>query len=371
MTLYLLSDTRLRIRGTSDRSLKKAAILWREIAGSITAGPAGSTDFIGQSLSQFQLFAEKIGKDQTLLPIAGLLQKRLDGVEKRYWEIPLPAGATGLSPLRIGERPLIMGIINVTPDSFSDGGVHFDHDSAVDGALKMIDDGADILDVGGESTRPGSAPVDADEERRRVLPVIERLVGRAKIPISIDTRKSEVARAALESGAAIVNDVTMLTHDPKIADVAADAGAPLILSHIRGTPATMQQSPHYEDMWPEIIDALEASMNEAVRRGVHSGSIILDPGIGFGKALVHNLTILNGLFALTSLGRPVLVGPSRKRFIGDVLGVDTDERLEGTIAACVVALMRGASIFRVHDVRENRLALDLAHAILKEGQKDL
>lgn len=204
-----------------------------------------------------------------------------------------------------------------------------------------------------------------DEECRRVLPVIERLAGGTKIPISIDTRKPEVARMALACGAKIVNDVTMLTYDSALAQVAAKAGATLVLSHIRGAPADMQRDPHYDDLWPDIIDDLESAMRKALEYGVLEDAIVLDPGIGFGKTLEHNLKILKGLHALTASGRPVMVGPSRKRFIGAVLDLPPEKRLEGTIAACVVAMMNGATIFRVHDVLPHRRALDLAWAIYK------
>lgn len=363
MKPYLLSSTRMRIRGASEQPFKDLLRSWREMGGDVTIGPAGSMDLLGVSPNHFWRLAEKISADSRLFPVAEQMMNRLECAGARRWEIALMGG----NILQVGERPVIMGIINVTPDSFSDGGAHFDHELAVEDGIKMAVNGADILDVGGESTRPGAAPVDVEEEKRRVIPVIEELAAAVKVPISIDTHKSEVARAALEAGAMIINDVTMLKRDPDLADVAAKFNAPLILSHILGTPQNMQQNPQYEDMWPEILDALTDAIEVAKRRGVHEDQIILDPGIGFGKKLEHNLNIINGLFALTTLGRPVLIGPSRKRFIGDVLGVDVDQRLDGTIAACVVSLMRGAAIFRVHDVLENRRALDIAHAILKTG----
>ena len=204
-----------------------------------------------------------------------------------------------------------------------------------------------------------------DEECKRVLPVIERLAMDVNIPISIDTRKPEVAKKALATGAKIVNDVSMLTYEPALAEIAAGAGAALILSHIRGTSANMQLDPHYDDLWPEIVDDLETAMKKATDRGVSPDAIVLDPGIGFGKKLDHNLRIIKGLHALTACGRPVLIGPSRKRFIGAVLDLPPEQRLEGTLAACVAALMNGATIFRVHDVLPHRRALDLAWAIYR------
>jgi len=361
MKPYLLSHTRMRIRGANEQAFRDLLRAWREMGGDVAVGTAGSMDLLGVSPNHFWRLAEKISADSRLFPVAELMLSQLESAEAKQWDIPLMGGRV----LHVGERPIVMGIINVTPDSFSDGGAHFEHELAVEEGIKMAVNGADILDVGGESTRPGAESVDSDEEKRRVLPVIRELAAAVKVPISIDTNKAEVARAAMGEGATIINDVTMLTHDPEIADVAASSNAPLILSHIQGTPQTMQKEPHYEDVWLEIIDALTNCMEEVRRRGVHEDHIILDPGIGFGKKLEHNLKIINGLFALTTLGRPVLIGPSRKRFIGELLGVDVDERLDGTIAACVVALMRGASIFRVHDVLENRRALDMAHAIMK------
>lgn len=260
-------------------------------------------------------------------------------------------------------RPAVLGIVNLTPDSFSDGGRFPAPDAAVDAALRMEEEGADVIDVGGESTRPGSEPVPAGEEIRRVLPFIERAAPRLRIPVSIDTTKSEVARAALDAGAEIVNDVSGLRFDPELGALAAERGAGLILMHMRGVPRTMQQEAHYDDLVGEVTAELGASLRAARHAGCRDDHLVIDPGIGFAKTAEHNLVLLNRLDALTTLGRPILVGPSRKSFIGKVLDLPVTERVEGTIAACVVALLRGARLFRVHDVGPARRALDLAEAV--------
>jgi dihydropteroate synthase len=265
------------------------------------------------------------------------------------------------------DRPCILGIVNLTPDSFSDGGRFPSPEAAVEAALAMEAEGADVIDVGGESTRPGAEPVPADEEIRRVLPFIERAAPRLRVPLSVDTTKVAVARAALDAGAAIVNDISGLRFEPALADLCAERGAGLVLMHIRGTPRTMQENPRYEDVVAEVTAELRASVETARARGCADDQLVVDPGIGFGKTAEHNLVLLNRLDALAALGRPILVGPSRKSFIGKVLDLPVGERLEGTLAACVVALCRGARCFRVHDVRAARRALDLADAILRAG----
>jgi dihydropteroate synthase len=257
-----------------------------------------------------------------------------------------------------------MGILNVTPDSFSDGGRYLEADAAIRRAEEMLGDGADVLDIGGESTRPGATTVSEAEERARVLPVLEALARRLDVPISIDTTKAGVARAGLEAGACIINDISGLRFDPSLADLAAERGAGLVLMHIRGEPRTMQEEIHYDDLLGDVTAELRASVETARSRGCRPEQLVVDPGIGFGKTAQHNLILLNHLDRLSTLGRPVMVGPSRKSFIGKVLGLGVDQRLEGTIAACVVALTRGARLFRVHDVGPVRRALDLAFAIL-------
>lgn len=261
------------------------------------------------------------------------------------------------------ERPVVIGVINLTPDSFSDGGRFRSVEEAVDAALAMEAEGAAVIDVGGESTRPGSEPVGAAEERRRVLPFIERATAALRIPISIDTTKADVAREALAAGAEIVNDISGLRFEPAMAELAAQAGAGLVLMHSRGRPKTMQLEVRYDDLLGEIAAELRESIARAQAAGCKPDQLVIDPGIGFGKTVQHNLAILNRLDALCALGRPLLVGPSRKSFIGQMLNLPVEERLEGTLAACVVALLRGARLFRVHDVEPARRALDLAEAI--------
>jgi len=253
--------------------------------------------------------------------------------------------------LEVGKRTLIMGIVNVTPDSFSDGGEFLDPEAAVAHAERLAEEGADILDIGGESTRPGAQPVDARTELARVIPVIEALASRVNVPISIDTSKARVAERALEAGASIINDVTALRGDPGMRAVAAHSGVPVILMHMKGTPRTMQRNPTYDDLTGEIIGHLRASMTMAVRAGVREEQIIVDPGIGFGKTLGHNLEIMRRLGELRSLGRPILLGTSRKSMIGAILDVPPPERLFGTAATLAFGIQRGAHILRVHDVR--------------------
>ncbi len=265
-------------------------------------------------------------------------------------------------------RTYLMGVLNVTPDSFSDGGKYLDPDVAVAHALCMVDEGADIIDVGGESTRPrgtaygeGAEPVDVAEELRRVLPVIERLAQVSDVPISIDTYKAEVARRALEAGAVIVNDISGLRFDAQMAEVIGRAGASVVIMHIKGTPKTMQLNPEYADLFAEIKAYLAEGVDKARQAGITQ--IMIDPGIGFGKRLEHNLRLIGGLEQFRSLGYPLLIGASRKSFIGALLDVPVGERLEGSLAAAVAAVLHGASILRVHDVRETKRAVTIADAI--------
>jgi dihydropteroate synthase len=263
------------------------------------------------------------------------------------------------------EKPVLMGVLNITPDSFSDGGRFFGHDEALRRLEEMQAEGADIIDVGGESTRPGSGPVSEEEELRRVLPAIEAAVARLGLPVSVDTTKSGVARAALDAGAEIINDISGLRFDAELAELAAASGAGLVLMHIRGKPRTMQREVHYDDLMGEIVGELSESTERALSAGCRREQLVVDPGIGFGKKAEHNLAIINELGRVGELGYPVLIGPSRKSFIGKTLGLEVGKRLEATIAACVVALLRGARIFRVHDVIEARRALDMAEAIVR------
>ena len=260
-------------------------------------------------------------------------------------------------------RPSVLGVVNVTPDSFSDGGLFLDPERAVEQAHRLLGEGAALVDVGGESTRPGSRGVSADEELRRVVPVLEALAG---LPVSIDTSKAEVARRAIELGAVMVNDVTALRADPDLAGVVAESGAYLCLMHMLGEPRTMQDDPRYDDVVFEVAAFLEERLALAVRAGVPEELICLDPGIGFGKTVEHNLELLSRLDEIVALGRPVLVGASRKRFLGRILG--DPEALTGPVmagvAVAVLAFERGASIFRVHDVREHVEALTAARAVI-------
>jgi dihydropteroate synthase len=259
-------------------------------------------------------------------------------------------------------EPLIMGVVNVTPDSFSDGGLYLDAGAAVEHGELLAGEGADILDVGGESTRPGAAPVSEEEELRRVVPVVERLAGVGP-RISIDTTKVAVARAALEAGADIVNDVSAFRFDPELAGLVAEAGVDCCLMHMLGEPRTMQEDPRYDDVVAEVKAFLEERLAFAVGEGVPEERVWLDPGIGFGKTAEHNLALLRRLDEIVAIGRPVVVGTSRKSFLGTLTGGKAEtERLPGTIATNVVALERGASVFRVHDVAQVRDALLVAAA---------
>ena len=281
------------------------------------------------------------------------------------------------STLDLDARVQVMGILNVTPDSFSDGGRYDEVERAVARALEIEAEGADLLDIGGGSTRPGSAPVSEAEERARVLPVIERLQGRLRIPISIDTTKPAVARAAVAAGAEIINDISGLRFDPSLADVAAETGAALVLMHSRGTPQTMQQLPPVDDIFAEVIEGLRAALEEAARRGVPAERLIVDPGIGFGKTPRQNLQLIDGLDRLVAaFGLPVLLGTSRKSFIKRTLDEalppaavrrDEPERAAGTAVSNAIGILRGARILRVHDVAEMVAAARLAEAILGAG----
>jgi dihydropteroate synthase len=264
-----------------------------------------------------------------------------------------------------GSRPrtVLLGVVNVTPDSFSDGGRFLDPDAADRHARALAEEGADILDIGAESTRPGSRPVSADEELARLLPVLERILKDPPCPVSVDTVKPEVAEAALALGVHMVNDVTGLAAGPDLARVCARYGAALCLVHMRGTPATMQEAPRYDDLLGEVRARLASAVAAAEAAGVAPDAICVDPGIGFGKTLGHNLTLLKRLDALAPLGKPILVGPSRKRFIGALLGAEPADRLEGTLAACVMAVQAGVHLLRVHDVAAVRRAARVAEAI--------
>ncbi len=266
--------------------------------------------------------------------------------------------------LDFSKKTYIMGILNATPDSFSESGLYFDKAEAIKRATQMVEDGADIIDIGGESTRPGSEPVTIEEELRRTIPVIESLAKEIKIPISIDTYKSEVAKNALDAGASMVNDISGLRFDPKMPGVISKYKVPVVVMHIRGKPKDMQQNPVYEALIPEIMDYLREGIRIAMKSGISEDKIIIDPGIGFGKTFNHNLEIINNLREFTLLEKPILIGPSRKAFIGKILGdAPVTERREGTASAVAISIINGANIIRVHDVKEMVSVAKIADAI--------
>lgn len=260
-------------------------------------------------------------------------------------------------------RPMLMGVVNVTPDSFFDGGRFLDPQAAVAHALRLVEEGADLLDIGAESTRPGATPVDEAEESRRLIPVVTAVAKAVAVPISVDTSKAGVAKAALDAGAVIVNDVTALRGDPAMVELVAETGAGLVLMHMQGTPRTMQEAPHYHDVVEEVGVFLAERARWAMERGVTKSQILLDPGVGFGKVLVHNLDLLARLRILTNLGFPLLVGLSRKGFIGQLLDRPVQDRAWGTAAAVALAVEQGANILRVHDVAAMRDVVKVAAAI--------
>jgi len=265
--------------------------------------------------------------------------------------------------LAVGPRTLVMGVVNVTPDSFSDGGRTLSPAAAVDHGLRLVAEGADRLDIGGESTRPGSAPVPAAVELERVIPVIRGLARACDVPISIDTTKAEVALAAIDAGARIVNDVSGLRHDPDLARRIAPSGAGLIVTHMQGTPATMQGAPAYDDLIAEVLAGLAWSVAAAEAAGIGPERVVVDPGIGFGKTAAHNLSLLDHAGTFRALGRPVLIGASRKSFLGTVTGRAVGDRMAASVAAATIAIGAGAAIVRVHDVAPTQDAARLADAV--------
>jgi dihydropteroate synthase len=269
---------------------------------------------------------------------------------------------------QFGGFPRLMGVVNVTPDSFSDGGQFLDAARAIDHALQLAADGADLLDVGGESTRPGATPVGEDEELRRVLPVVSEVARRTSVPISIDTTKSAVAQRALDAGAVIVNDISGLCLDPAMASVCARAQAGVICMHMQGTPQTMQIAPHYDDVVRDVADYLAGRLTAMEDAGIPRERVVIDPGIGFGKTPAHNLSLLQNIPRLRGLGRPVLIGHSRKRFLAKILGRNLDEATSATIGVAVAAALNGADLLRVHDVRAARDALAACWAVLGDAR---
>jgi len=263
-------------------------------------------------------------------------------------------------------KTYVMGILNVTPDSFSDGGLFFHKQRAVEQALRMVKEGADIIDIGGESTRPGADPVSVKEEIKRVVPVISALAEKVRVPISIDTCKAQVADEAVSAGASIINDISGLRYDKGMAGVAAHHKVPVVIMHIKGTPGNMQKNPVYKALIPEIMDYLRGGIDIALNAGVSDDMMIIDPGIGFGKTVWHNLEIINRLDEFKGFEKPVLLGPSRKSFIGKLLGnLPVTDRLEGTAAAIAIGISKGANIIRVHDIKEMSRVAKIADEITR------
>jgi dihydropteroate synthase len=337
----------------------EAAVPWGAIAG--TQHEEKVAVFATESQLR-RLCAKLMGQPFDLAKVAYEIESSVRNFsEPRTVKMPVHGGK-----LVVGTKPLVMGILNVTPDSFSDGGKSLKLSDAIADGRRMAKAGADIIDVGGESTRPGAEPVSLKVESERVIPVIEGLSKSVNVPISIDTRHAKVARAALDAGASIINDVSAFG-DPAMARLAAQKGCPVVLMHMRGEPHTMQDDPRYGDVVEDVARFLAERSSYAASKGVRADRIIIDPGIGFGKTAEHNLELLRRLGELRSLGYPLLVGPSRKAFIGKVLGLPVDERLEGTLAAVALAVANGADAVRVHDVAEARRAAMMAWAA-REGK---
>lgn len=290
------------------------------------------------------------------MPIVLTIKKQKSGASKIRWD---------RFNLDFSKKTYVMGILNRTPDSFSDGGKFAREEDAVKHALAMVRNGADIIDIGGESTRPGSSPVSTEEELQRVMPIIERLRAMIDVPISIDTSKARVAEAALKNGASMVNDITGLKSDRDMARVVAEYGVPLVVMHMKGAPSTMQQDPHYEDLIEEIKRSLRESIEIAKEFGIDENKIIIDPGIGFGKTLKHNLQIIKELYRFRALDRPIMIGVSRKSFIGKLLDCDVNERVMGTASCLALAIANGANIIRVHDVKEMIEVAQVADSICR------
>lgn len=270
--------------------------------------------------------------------------------------------------LPLHERTLIMGVLNITPDSFFDGGRYYDPERAIARAKEMVGQGADIIDIGGESTRPGAEPVQEDTELSRILPVIRGLAGKIKIPISIDTYKSGIAAKALEEGAALVNDISGFHFDSKMPQVVAEFQVPVVVMHTAGRPKTMQQEACYKELINDIIGYLQEAIQLGLAAGISPDNFIIDPGLGFGKTPADNLRLLRELPRFKTLGRPIMIGASRKSFIGKVLGLPLEERLEGSLAAAAIAIFNGANIIRTHDLKETKRVASIVDAILRNTE---
>jgi dihydropteroate synthase len=310
----------------------------------------------------FEKLILKLEQYPDLQPLGQSIKETLKNISKTHYSIRCRKRT-----LILGKRTLLMGVLNVTPDSFSDDGFFFDKEKAIAHGLRMVEEGADIIDIGGESTRPGSKPLELEEELRRVIPVIESLAKEVDVPISIDTYKSTVAQRAIEAGAEMINDISGLHFDPSLAQLAAKEDTPLVLMHIRGTPETMQKDVHYDSLFSEILQYLKDSIQRAESTGLDPRQIIIDPGIGFGKTVEDNLLIIKNLYEFRILGKPILLGTSRKTFIGKILNTEVGDRLEGTLSSIAIGVLNGAHIIRSHDVLQAKKAIAVADAIRLAG----
>jgi len=310
---------------------------------------------------QFEELVPKLSRQPFgLSELSREIKRAISNYQKRDFKLNF-RGQT----VQLGKKMLIMGVLNVTPDSFYDGGRYYDSKQAVERALQMVEEGADIIDIGGESSRPGANSVEEKEELGRVIPVIKKLASRTKVPISIDTYKAGVAKKAIDAGAGMVNDISALRMDEKMADIVHSSGVPVCLMHMQGTPRNMQKNPRYKDVVSEIFAFLKERIDFCEQAGIEIEKTIVDPGIGFGKTVLHNLEILKNLDQFKSLGRPIMIGVSRKSFIGKVLQLEPEERLEGSLASAIWCMVKGASILRVHDVRETKRAIKIVEAIAR------
>ena len=333
--------------------------------GSVACSVETTDVLIMGTIKQITSLAAKIKKQPFGLSLIAhdiLETIKNTGLKRFVWK-------TSRRKMILGEQTKIMGILNVTPDSFSDGGIFFTPEKAVERGVRMAEEGADIIDIGGESTRPGSDSVPVHIELKRVIPVIKALVKKVKIPLSIDTKKARVAQEAVDAGAEIINDVSALNADKKMAWTAAHTKAALVLMHMRGNPANMQKGNlGYDDLMGEITDYLRSSIQKAMKAGVEKDSIVVDPGIGFGKTFTDNHKIIGNLAELKTLGMPILIGTSRKSFIGQITGDAPSERMEGTAASVAAAILKGCHIIRVHDVAEMKKVVAVTDAILHARQ---
>jgi len=310
----------------------------------------------------FEKLVLKLEQYPALNPLGQSIKETLKNISKTQYAIRCRKRT-----LTLGKRTLLMGVLNVTPDSFSDGGLFYDKEKAIPHGLRMVEEGADIIDIGGESTRPGSKPLELEEELRRVIPVIKSIAAEVDVPVSIDTYKSTVAQKAIEAGAEMINDISGLNFDPTLAEVASREDVPLVLMHIRGTPETMQKNVHYDSLFSEILHYLKDSIHRAESAGLDPRQIIIDPGIGFGKTGEDNLFIIRNLFEFRILGKPILLGTSRKSFIGKILDTEVGDRLEGTLSSIAAGVLNGANIIRCHDVLQAKRAIAVVDAVRLAG----